>query len=111
MFSGEESIVQKRKRSRAAFTHSQVYELEKRFSVQKYLSGPERSELARDLKLTDTQVKIWFQNRRYKIKRIRSHQNDSHTSMKTSPVQKYLERMAERVKTVDATLLSNLEVS
>lgn len=36
----------KKKRSRAAFSHSQVYELEKRFSDQKYLSGPERSDLA-----------------------------------------------------------------
>ncbi|XP_046910026.2 uncharacterized protein LOC124491434 [Dermatophagoides farinae] len=59
----------KKKRSRAAFSHAQVYELEKRFNHQKYLSGPERSELARTLKLTETQVKIWFQNRRYKTKR------------------------------------------
>lgn len=36
----------KKKRSRAAFSHAQVYELEKRFSLQKYLSGPERAELA-----------------------------------------------------------------
>lgn len=36
----------KKKRSRAAFSHSQVYELEKRFSHQKYLSGPERADLA-----------------------------------------------------------------
>ncbi|KAJ6222162.1 hypothetical protein RDWZM_000707 [Blomia tropicalis] len=59
----------KKKRSRAAFSHAQVYELEKRFSLQKYLSGPERAELASELKLTETQVKIWFQNRRYKTKR------------------------------------------
>ncbi|OTF83768.1 hypothetical protein BLA29_014559 [Euroglyphus maynei] len=50
----------KKKRSRAAFSHAQVYELEKRFNHQKYLSGPERSELARTLKLTETQVKIWL---------------------------------------------------
>lgn len=59
----------RKKRSRAAFTHAQVYELERRFAVQKYLSGPERSDLAQALKLTETQVKIWFQNRRYKTKR------------------------------------------
>jgi hypothetical protein len=59
----------KKKRSRAAFSHSQVYELERRFSIQKYLSGPERSDLAHRLKLSETQVKIWFQNRRYKTKR------------------------------------------
>ena len=35
-----------KKRSRAAFTHAQVHELERRFSTQKYLSGPERADLA-----------------------------------------------------------------
>ncbi|KAK1787072.1 hypothetical protein P4O66_017447, partial [Electrophorus voltai] len=59
----------KQKRSRAAFTHLQVLELEKKFSRQKYLSAPERAHLATALRLTETQVKIWFQNRRYKTKR------------------------------------------
>ncbi|KAG6449076.1 hypothetical protein O3G_MSEX005853 [Manduca sexta] len=59
----------RKKRSRAAFSHAQVYELERRFSQQRYLSGPERADLAVSLKLTETQVKIWFQNRRYKTKR------------------------------------------
>ncbi|CAB3227678.1 unnamed protein product [Arctia plantaginis] len=59
----------RKKRSRAAFSHAQVYELERRFSQQRYLSGPERADLAISLKLTETQVKIWFQNRRYKTKR------------------------------------------
>ncbi|XP_007887182.1 homeobox protein Nkx-3.2 [Callorhinchus milii] len=60
---------QRKKRSRAAFSHAQVFELERRFNHQKYLSGPERADLASSLKLTETQVKIWFQNRRYKTKR------------------------------------------
>lgn len=59
----------KHKRSRAAFTHLQVLELEKKFNHQKYLSAPERAHLASTLRLTETQVKIWFQNRRYKTKR------------------------------------------
>lgn len=61
--------IQKQKRSRAAFTHLQVLELEKKFSRQRYLSAPERAHLAAALRLTETQVKIWFQNRRYKTKR------------------------------------------
>lgn len=50
---------------------TQVYELEQRFKQQRYLSAPEREMLAQTLKLTSTQVKIWFQNRRYKNKRAR----------------------------------------
>ncbi|KAJ8975625.1 hypothetical protein NQ317_005738 [Molorchus minor] len=56
---------------RVLFSQAQVYELEQRFKQQKYLSAPEREQLAQGLKLTPTQVKIWFQNRRYKSKRMK----------------------------------------
>lgn len=65
----------RKKRSRAAFSHAQVFELERRFSHQRYLSGAERADLAQALKLTETQVKIWFQNRRYKTKRRQLQQD------------------------------------
>lgn len=58
-----------KRRSRAAFSYTQVFQLERRFNAQQYLSGHERADLAEALKLTETQVKIWFQNRRYKTKR------------------------------------------
>ena len=59
---------QKRKR-RILFNQGQIYELERRFKQQKYLSAPERENLANILQLTPTQVKIWFQNHRYKTKK------------------------------------------
>ncbi|KYO20189.1 homeobox protein Nkx-2.5 [Alligator mississippiensis] len=64
----------KRRKPRVLFSQAQVYELERRFKQQKYLSAPERDHLASALKLTSTQVKIWFQNRRYKCKRQRQDQ-------------------------------------
>ncbi|GAB1605881.1 putative uncharacterized protein DDB_G0279653 [Argonauta hians] len=67
----------RKKRSRAAFSHAQVFELESRFRRQRYLSGPERADLAQILKLTETQVKIWFQNRRYKTKRRQLQQEQA----------------------------------
>jgi len=61
-------LTQRRKR-RILFSQAQVYELERRFKQQKYLSAPEREHLASMINLTPTQVKIWFQNHRYKCKR------------------------------------------
>ncbi|XP_036339737.1 thyroid transcription factor 1 isoform X4 [Rhagoletis pomonella] len=61
-------LTQRRKR-RVLFTQAQVYELERRFKQQRYLSAPEREHLASLIHLTPTQVKIWFQNHRYKCKR------------------------------------------
>uniref|UniRef100_A0A8D0HAQ8 NK2 homeobox 3 n=1 Tax=Sphenodon punctatus TaxID=8508 RepID=A0A8D0HAQ8_SPHPU len=60
-----------RRKPRVLFSQAQVFELERRFKQQRYLSAPEREHLASALKLTSTQVKIWFQNRRYKCKRQR----------------------------------------
>ncbi|ESO94204.1 hypothetical protein LOTGIDRAFT_79360, partial [Lottia gigantea] len=60
---------QRRKR-RVLFSQAQVYELERRFKQQKYLSAPEREHLSSMINLTPTQVKIWFQNHRYKHKRM-----------------------------------------
>lgn len=57
------------KKRRVLFTQAQVYELEKAFRRQRYLSAPEREDLARVLDMTPTQIKIWFQNHRYKYKK------------------------------------------
>ncbi|XP_054470271.1 NK2 transcription factor related, locus 9 [Anoplopoma fimbria] len=62
----------KSKKRRVLFSKGQTLELERRFRQQRYLSGPEREQLARLLSLTPTQVKIWFQNHRYKMKRGRA---------------------------------------
>uniref|UniRef100_A0A668AET7 NK3 homeobox 1 n=1 Tax=Myripristis murdjan TaxID=586833 RepID=A0A668AET7_9TELE len=91
----------KQKRSRAAFTHLQVLELEKKFNHQRYLSAPERAHLASTLRLTETQVKIWFQNRRYKTKR----------KQQTSELCKDMyksDRLGLRDDLVRASLLSSL---
>lgn len=54
----------KRRKRRVLFTKAQTYELERRFRQQRYLSAPEREQLAMQIRLTPTQVKIWFQNHR-----------------------------------------------
>lgn len=59
----------KKRKSRTAFTNHQIFELEKRFLYQKYLSPADRDEIAAHLGLSNAQVITWFQNRRAKLKR------------------------------------------
>lgn len=62
-----------KKKRRVLFSKAQVFQLESRFRVQKYLSAVERDQLARMINLTPSQVKIWFQNHRYKSRQQIKH--------------------------------------
>lgn len=61
--------VEIKKRPRTAFTTDQIKVLESEFQKGKYLSVVRRMELSKLLELSETQIKIWFQNRRTKWKR------------------------------------------
>uniref|UniRef100_A0A0R3TYL8 Homeobox domain-containing protein n=1 Tax=Rodentolepis nana TaxID=102285 RepID=A0A0R3TYL8_RODNA len=65
----QDTVGKKPRKARTAFTDSQLSELERNFESQKYLSVQDRIQLANRLKLNDTQVKTWYQNRRTKWKR------------------------------------------
>ena len=58
-----------RRRRYSLFSPGQVYELERRFKHQKYLTAPERSHLASMIHLTPAQVASWFQRQRFRMKR------------------------------------------
>lgn len=62
--------LKKPRRSRTIFTELQLLGLEKKFQKQKYLSTPDRLDLAQSLGLTQLQVKTWYQNRRMKWKKM-----------------------------------------
>ena len=59
----------KKKKRRVLFSKEQIHQLERHFQNRKYLSTSERINLASILGLSPNQVKIWFQNHRYKLKK------------------------------------------
>ncbi|KAJ8262609.1 hypothetical protein GJAV_G00168320 [Gymnothorax javanicus] len=68
------------KRTRTSFTAEQLYRLELEFQRCQYVVGRERTELARQLNLSETQVKVWFQNRRTKQKKDQTKDTDKRGS-------------------------------
>ncbi|KAM9330225.1 transcription factor LBX2 [Gastrophryne carolinensis] len=82
---GHRPSSKKRRKSRTAFTNHQIYELEKRFLYQKYLSPADRDHIAQQLGLSNAQVITWFQNRRAKLKRDLEEMKADVESLKKLP--------------------------
>lgn len=77
-----QGVSDKKRKRRILFSKAQTFELERRFRQQRYLSAPEREHLANMIGLSPTQVKIWFQNHRYKTKRS-THEKQSPNAYQT----------------------------
>ncbi|XP_011214245.2 uncharacterized protein LOC105233786 [Bactrocera dorsalis] len=90
----------RKKKARTTFTGRQIFELEKQFEIKKYLSSSERTEMAKLLNVTETQVKIWFQNRRTKWKKQDNITNSEVAEHKTTNTSK---NSSENGKTTNTT--------
>nr|XP_039271933.1 homeobox protein Hox-D12-like [Styela clava] len=84
---------QKTKRARTVFTQKQLERLEAEFNNQQYMVGNERRALSKKLRLTDAQVKVWFQNRRIKYRNDKKREPVDKTNkldvLKREAIEKY----------------------
>lgn len=63
------------KRPRTAFTAEQLQRLKTEFQTNRYITEQRRQALAQELNLNESQIKIWFQNKRAKIKKATGYKN------------------------------------
>ncbi|XP_048861987.1 homeobox protein engrailed-1a isoform X2 [Brienomyrus brachyistius] len=63
------------KRPRTAFTAEQLQRLKSEFQANRYITEQRRQSLAQELNLNESQIKIWFQNKRAKIKKASGYKN------------------------------------
>ncbi|DAA30339.1 TPA: engrailed homeobox 2-like [Bos taurus] len=73
------------KRPRTAFTAEQLQRLKAEFQTNRYLTEQRRQSLAQELSLNESQIKIWFQNKRAKIKKATGSKNTQRARLRSRP--------------------------
>ncbi|XP_063613368.1 H2.0-like homeobox protein [Penaeus indicus] len=97
----------KRTWTRAVFSNLQRKGLEKRFQLQKYITKPDRRQLAATLGLTDAQVKVWFQNRRMKWRHAELKKREQQQQQQQQPPHTPLQQTTQQQEADEKEMLES----
>ena len=92
------------KRPRTAFTNDQLDFLRREFDDNKYLTEERRQRLANKLSLTESQIKIWFQNKRAKLKKCSGGKNALALSLIAQGLYKHMPEDEDSNTSKDASM-------
>ncbi|CAH1114692.1 unnamed protein product [Psylliodes chrysocephalus] len=114
VFNAHESLLKKPRGIRSLYSAKQIFELETYFQSKKYLPRMDRAKLAQKIKLSEKQIKVWFQNRRIRHKKVLSSGPNptfqaTSTNMKEDSVKVKIEPTGNEVEINKNTIDENAE--